>query len=149
MTYAIGEVSKMTGIPISAIRYYDSEGLLPFLKRKQNGIREFDEKDLDHLKLIECLKATNMPIKDIKQFFDWYLTGDSTLKNRQALFHQGRATIESEISKLEVVLNTLKYKSWVYDLAVEKGYLDAYKEVPREELPEEAIIYEQNKVGRE
>lgn len=28
--YSIGEVSKQTGISISAIRYYDKEGLLPF-----------------------------------------------------------------------------------------------------------------------
>lgn len=31
--YSIGAVSKQTGISISAIRYYDKEGLLPFLKR--------------------------------------------------------------------------------------------------------------------
>lgn len=145
MAYSIGEVSKKTGISISAIRYYDNEGLLPFLKRKENGIREFDEKDLDHLELIECLKRTNMPIKDIKQFFDWYLAGDSTLKNRQTLFHQGKKAIKEEIETLQNVLETLTYKCWVYDVAVEEGSLDAYKNVSEHNLPSDIKRYLEKK----
>lgn len=141
MTYSIGEVAKKTGISISAIRYYDSEGLLPFLKRKENGIRDFTDRDVDHLELIECLKKTNMPIKDIKQFFDWYLAGDCTLSNRQSLFKQGKANVENEIKQLETVLETLNYKCWVYELAVEKGFLEAYKSVPPNEIPTEIKNY--------
>lgn len=143
--YSIGEVSKQTGISISAIRYYDKEGLLPFLKRNENGIRLFDDKDLDHLELIECLKKINMPIKDIKQFFDWYLAGDSTLKNRQALFHQGKKTIEEEINKLNHVLETLEYKCWVYDIAVENGSLDTYKTIDNSLIPDHIKEYMQKK----
>ena len=145
MTYSIGEVSKMTGISISAIRYYDTEGLLPFLKRSDSGIRQFDEKDLDHLELIECLKKTNMPIKDIKQFFDWYLAGDSTLQNRHDLFHQGKETVENEIQKLQHVLQTLNYKCWVYDLAVKSGSLDSYKSVNEKDIPDDIKEYLTNK----
>lgn len=143
--YSIGEVSKQTGISISAIRYYDKEGLLPFLKRNKSGIRSFDDKDLDHLELIECLKKTSMPIKDIKQFFDWYLAGDSTLKNRQSLFHQGKKTIEEEINKLNHVLETLEYKCWVYDIAVENGCLDTYKTIDNSLIPDHIKEYMQKK----
>lgn len=141
MTYSIGQVSKKTGISISAIRYYDNEGLLPFLKRKENGMRDFSERDLDHLELIECLKKTNMPIKDIKQFFEWYLAGDSTLKNRHTLFHQGKEAVEEEILKLETVLDTLKYKCWIYDIAVENGSLDTYKTIDQKDIPSDIKRY--------
>lgn len=39
----------------------------------------FKESDFEWLRLIECLKSTGMPIRDIKQFIDWYMEGDTTL----------------------------------------------------------------------
>lgn len=35
----IRDVAKQTGIPVTTIRYYDSQGLLPFLKRKESGYK--------------------------------------------------------------------------------------------------------------
>ena len=71
--YTIGEVAKMYGIAPSALRYYDKEGLLPFIERTEGGARLFKEEDLEWLTTIECLKDTGMPIKMIKQFIDWCL----------------------------------------------------------------------------
>ena len=36
--YTIGQVSKMFGLPISTLRYYDKEGLFPDMERS-SGIR--------------------------------------------------------------------------------------------------------------
>lgn len=41
MLYTVGEMAKMLGIPASTIRYYDKEGLLPFVERSSGGIRMF------------------------------------------------------------------------------------------------------------
>ena len=43
MNYSIGEVSRMFGLPQSTLRYYDKEGLLPFVERPSGGIRLFKE----------------------------------------------------------------------------------------------------------
>ena len=56
MGYTIKQVSQMTGQSISALRYYDREGLLPELRRRESGYREFGESDLYALELIECFK---------------------------------------------------------------------------------------------
>lgn len=61
------------------LRYYDMEGLMPFVERPPSGNRLFKESDLSDLKVIECLKATGMPIKEIKNFIDWCSEGDATL----------------------------------------------------------------------
>lgn len=68
MIYTVGEAAKMLGVAPSALRYYDKEGLLPFVERSGGGMRMFKESDIEWLKLIDCLKATGMPIKGIKQF---------------------------------------------------------------------------------
>lgn len=53
MEYTIGQVAKLTGLSISTIRYYDKEGLLNGINRK-SGIRSFNDKDLNTIRVIEC-----------------------------------------------------------------------------------------------
>ena len=55
--YTIGQVSEMFDLPVSTLRYYDKEGLFPELNRT-SGIRQFTEKEVEALRVIECLKKT-------------------------------------------------------------------------------------------
>ena len=57
--YSIGQVSEMFHLPISTLRYYDKEGLFPGMER-QSGIRRFSEREIEALRVIECLKASGM-----------------------------------------------------------------------------------------
>ena len=36
-TYTIKDAAKLMNVPPSTIRYYDKEGLIPFIERKENG----------------------------------------------------------------------------------------------------------------
>ena len=56
MIYTVGEMAKMLDVPASTLRYYDKEGLLPFVERSPGGIRMFRESDYSWLKIISCLK---------------------------------------------------------------------------------------------
>ena len=56
MYYTIGQVAKIHHLTISQIRYYDKQGLFPFLKRNEKGDRVFDEEALKYLEMILCLK---------------------------------------------------------------------------------------------
>lgn len=67
MVYTIGELAKMLGVPASTLRYYDKEGLLPFVARSSGGIRQFRENDIEWLRVIGCMKKAGMSIKDIRQ----------------------------------------------------------------------------------
>ena len=67
MVYTIGEMAKMLGVPASTLRYYDKEGLLPFVARSSGGIRLFQDSDLEWLRVIGCMKKAGMSIKDIRQ----------------------------------------------------------------------------------
>ena len=52
MTYTIGEMAKLLDVAPSTLRYYDKEGLLPFMERTENGIRIFKDSDYEILKII-------------------------------------------------------------------------------------------------
>lgn len=47
MWYTVGEMARMLGIPASTLRYYDQEGIIPYLERSSGGMRMFTEKDYE------------------------------------------------------------------------------------------------------
>ena len=50
--YSIKEAAKIMNISTSTIRYYDKEGLLPFIERSESGYRSFSENDLTMMQII-------------------------------------------------------------------------------------------------
>jgi DNA-binding transcriptional MerR regulator len=126
-TYTISEVAKKLNLTVYTLRYYDKEGLMPFVERTPNGIRSFKESDIDALKIIECLKSTGMPIKEIKNFFDWCSEGDSTLQQRYDMFIDRKAIVEAQIKELQKTMEVIDYKCSYYKTALEAGTEDIHK----------------------
>lgn len=121
MNYSIGDISEMLDISVSTLRYYDKEGLLPLVNRTPGNIRVFDDTDVECLKMIECLKNTGMPLKDIKQFFQWCEEGDSTIDQRYELFVHQKEKTEKRISILQNALERINYKCEFYRISKENG----------------------------
>ena len=121
MEYSIGETAKKSGITASTIRFYEKEGLLPSIKRNKNGIRYFTEDDLQSLRIIECLKATGMPIKDIRKFIDLCAERDSSLQERYELFLDRKSAVQKQIQELQNVEKVIDFKCWYYQTAIEAG----------------------------
>ena len=141
MYYSIGEVANATGIAISTLRYYDREGMFPHMERRNGGIRVFSDKEIDTLKVIECLKSSGMSIKAIKEFLIWCQEGDSSLHKRREMFHARLEEVEKQIEALQATKNMLKYKCWYYDTAIEAGTEEAVKNMLPEEIPENVRDY--------
>lgn len=121
MEYSIGEAAQKAGISASTLRYYEKEGLLPSIKRNKNGIRSFTDEDLQSLRIIECLKATEMPIKDIRKFIDLCADGDNSLQERYELFLDRKAAVQKQIAELQEVAKVIDFKCWYYQTAIEAG----------------------------
>lgn len=117
MTYSIAQVAEKTRLTPYTLRYYDREGLLPFVARNLSGIRMFTDHDLEMLSVICCLKSTGMPIKQIRTFIDWYVEGNGTLEMRRAMFAEHRINILSQMDELQKNLNKVDQKLAYYDAA--------------------------------
>ncbi len=134
--YTIGQVSQMFGLPVSTLRYYDNQGLFPFLK--QDGcVRQFSDREIEALRVIECLKKSGLEIKDIRRFMDWCAQGTSTYSNRYKLIQEQKKRTEKEIGQLKKVLAMLNFKCWYYEQALKDGSEDKVKEMIQKGLPEE------------
>ena len=134
--YTIGQVSEMFDLPISTLRYYDKEGLFPELERS-SGIRKFGERELEALRVIECLKRSGLEIRDIKQFMAWCTEGPSTYADRKELFEARREAVEKEMIQLQKTLDMLKFKCWYYETALRDGDEDRIAAMLPDGLPPE------------
>lgn len=134
--YTIGQVSEMVGLPISTLRYYDKEGLFPGMRRA-SGIRRFGEKEIDAIRVIECLKKSGLEIKDIKLFMEWCAQGSETYPRRLELFIKQKAAVEMEIERMNRVLDMLKFKCWYYEEAIKDGNEERLGRMKPEEMPDE------------
>lgn len=126
-TYSISEVASKLNLTVYTLRYYDKEGLLPFVERNNSGIRVFKESDIEALKVIECLKSTGMAIKEIKKFIDWCSEGDSTLHERYDMFLERKATVKAQIEELENAMTLIEHKCLYYQTAMKAGTEDIHK----------------------
>ena len=115
MYYTIGQVAKMQHLTISQIRYYDKQGLFPFLQRNEKGDRVFDEEALKYIEMILCLKNTSMPIQKIKQYIDWSMEGESTVLQRLALMKQQETNVLQLMQDTEKNLKKIQQKIAKYE----------------------------------
>lgn len=128
MPYSIKQIADMMGVTTSTIRYYDDEGLLPNIKRI-NGRRVFEDEDFKWLRVLNCMKKINMPIKKIKEYIEFAEQGDSTLQQRYNLILEQKAIIKNQIEELNMCLQEFEYKEWYYQTAIEAGTENVVKNI--------------------
>ncbi|MEG6613500.1 MerR family transcriptional regulator [Pseudoclostridium thermosuccinogenes] len=136
MYYTIGEIAKKVNISPHTLRFYEKEGLLPFVERSKSGIRMFKDEDFRWLMIIECLKKTGMPIKDIKTLIDLTMEGDSTIDQRLEMFRKQKEAVEKQIAELQKALELLEYKCWYYETAKNAGTCAVHNTMKIEDIPE-------------
>ena len=90
---------------------------------------------MEALRIIECLKASGLEIKDIKQFIDWVSEGSASYGKRKELFESRKAAVEAEIKQMEKTLALLKFKCWYYETAMADGNEDNLSAMMPDKLP--------------
>ena len=134
--YTIGQISDMFNIPISTLRYYDKEGLFPDIQRR-SGIRIFSDREVEKLRMIECLKKTGMEIRDIREFMLWCQQGAETYEKRRDMLLRQKKAVEAEMEHLSQVLDMIRYKCWYYDQAIQDGNEERLHSITLEDMPED------------
>ena len=122
MVYTVGEMAKKLDVPASTLRYYDKEGLLPFVERSSGGIRMFQESDFEWLQVIGCMKKAGMSIRDI----------DTRLK----MFTHQRDVLLAQMEEMRHTLETVEYKCWYYKTAKAAGTIDVPRDMADKDVPE-------------
>lgn len=136
MVYTVGETARMLEVPASTLRYYDKEGLLPFVERSSGGIRIFRDVDFEWLRIIGCMKKAGMPIKAIREYIQLTLSGDDTIDARLELFQRQRESLRAQLAELEHTLSMVEYKCWYYETAKAAGTTAVLNDLDESEIPQ-------------
>ena len=118
--YTVSEVAEKMGVSAHTLRFYDKEGLLPFVD-KVNGRRVFKDEDFAWLRVLNCLKNTGMPIKEIRHYMELCSGGDRTLEERLKIMLDQKEVINKQIEMLKQNMKELDFKIWYYQTAIEAG----------------------------
>ena len=114
----ISEVSKKCGVSADTLRYYEKEGLLPYISRTEGGVRDYTQEDCARIGFIKCMRSAGLSIEVLKQYFELFAKGKRTLKARRDLLAAEREKLKMRFAEMQDTLKRLDYKISVYDKAL-------------------------------
>ncbi|HEX5148791.1 MAG TPA: MerR family transcriptional regulator [Candidatus Limnocylindrales bacterium] len=115
MTRTIQDASAETGVSRDTLRYYERVGILPGIARSQSGHRRFSDDDMGWIRLVQCLRATGMPIEDLHTYAELAQQGDSTAAARLRLLQDHKRRIQEDMRELATALELVEQKIAGYD----------------------------------
>lgn len=113
--YSINEASKLTGLPSSTLRYYESIGIIqPVARDRSSKHRTYSQQDIDVLDTIACLNATGMALEDMRTYIGNATKGDIDFDKQVDLLRAQaeRLKLEAEHIKLRQRYVELKIEYW-------------------------------------
>ena len=112
--YTVKEVAKIMNVSEHTVRYYDNEGLIPFVTRTQSNIRMFSDYDLSWFRTVHCLRATDLSINDIKKYIELCLNGNKTIPQRAKIIFNQEKNLQEHLKELQNQMEILQKKKKYY-----------------------------------
>lgn len=114
-TWSIAEAAEATGLTPHTLRYYERDGLLlDAVERASSGHRRYTEADLGWLILLSRLRATGMPIREIREYAALVRRGDGTERERLAILQGHRDRVLTELAQVQEHLTAIEGKIALY-----------------------------------
>ncbi|WP_207769276.1 MerR family transcriptional regulator [Nocardioides currus] len=119
MSLTIAEAAEQTGLTAHTLRYYERDGLMrTAVRRSPSGHRAYDESDLTWISLIAKLRATGMPIRDVKAYAALVRAGEGNEAERLALLRAHRERVLRQLDEVRSHLGAIDTKIDLYERAV-------------------------------
>ncbi|UMG93283.1 MerR family transcriptional regulator [Nocardioides sp. TF02-7] len=112
----IAEAAARLGLTTDTLRYYERDDLLlrP-VPRASSGHRRYASTDLRWIELVTCLRATGMPIRDIRRYAALVRAGDGTEPERLRMLHAHRELVLRQLAEVTAHLDAIDHKIGLYE----------------------------------
>lgn len=114
---SISEAAEASGLSTHTLRYYERTGLLEPVSRNRSGHRRYRETDLELIAFLAKLRATGMPIREVRRYAELMKVGDATNAERLALLETHRDGVRT---RLEATARNLELVEWKIDFYKER-----------------------------
>jgi DNA-binding transcriptional MerR regulator len=130
----IAEVAERTGLTRHTLRYYERDGLMLGVDRAGSGHRSYSERDLGWIELITKLRATGMPIREVRRDAELVRAGEGNEGERLTLLGAHRERVRAQLDTMTAYLDAIDMKIGYYAEAIEACESpDSYLSSPRQE----------------
>ncbi|MGZ7441422.1 MerR family transcriptional regulator [Paenibacillus sp. TH7-28] len=121
----IQQAAEFTGLSVHTLRYYERIGLMDPIPRAKNGHRLYREYDFEWIVLLARLRATGMPIAQMKQFAEFMRLGNAGIPARREMLEKHEQKLHAELQTIWQTLNMLRdkidyYRSWEAETKLEQ-----------------------------
>src|SRR5262245_1491766 len=113
--HSIEGAARHSGLSVYTLRYYEKAGILPEVGRNVGGHRRYSESDLGWIAFVKLLKATGMPLADIRAFVAAERMGRAGHAEKIRLLSDHKAQIGSKIAEMQSFLERLDQKIRYYE----------------------------------
>jgi DNA-binding transcriptional MerR regulator len=99
----VGEVARLTDVPVKTVRFYADTGILPAAARSDGGYRLFTRTDVRRLRLIRRAKILGLSLQEIKEFADLAFA-----ENCQTFEQQLQTLIDRRLEDIDRTIQELR-----------------------------------------
>ncbi|GAB7006060.1 MerR family transcriptional regulator [Nocardioides sp. AN3] len=115
MSLSIAEAAQASGLSADTLRYYERDGLLVRpVGRSASGHRRYTDDDLGWIEMVTRLRATGMPIRDIRRYAALVRAGDGNEAARLALLQAHRERVLADLAEVTAHLVAIDHKIDLY-----------------------------------
>lgn len=113
--FTMMEVCREADMTYQTLKFYCNQGLVPNVKRDKNNRRVFDERDVEWVKSLVCLKKCGMSIDEMRAYLALCLEGEASIPERKVMLAEKRARLLEQIAELEASVDFIDWKQGFYD----------------------------------
>lgn len=106
----VEQTAKETGVSKDTLRYYERIGLITDVARAKNGHRRYSDDDIFWIQFLKQLRATGMPIAQMKRFAELRRGGDATVTQRREMLERHRHNLEAQVQLIMDFMSVIDFK---------------------------------------
>jgi DNA-binding transcriptional MerR regulator len=120
---SIGDVARETGLSVHALRFYEREGLMlaQEVARGAGGHRRYSMQEVHWLRICIKLRASGMPISEIRRLAELVREGPGNEQQRLELLREQQRRVEHQLAELGECLRVITRKVGVYEQQLADG----------------------------
>ncbi|MDF1479759.1 MerR family transcriptional regulator [Leifsonia sp. H3M29-4] len=111
---SIAQVAESTGLTTHTLRYYERAGLIGLIDRASSSHRRYTEADVNWVVFLTKLRATGMPIAQVREYADLVRRGESTTQARMDLLLRHRVAVLAQLDEVTQSLAAIDKKIEIY-----------------------------------
>ncbi|GAA2756942.1 MerR family transcriptional regulator [Actinopolymorpha rutila] len=107
-SYSSGQAAERSGFSIDTLRYYERIGLLKGIDRTESGQRRFTDDDVTWLRLLRCMRDTEMPLAEMRHYAELHRAGPDGLAERLSLLEEHGRRVERRLAHLQTCWTVIR-----------------------------------------